>query len=172
MKLALSASECLLGEWDGAMSISDKVLSTLRGLHWEQGILTTGPSGKSLVVQSLSCVRLFATPWTAACQAPLFFTISQSLLKLMFIESVKPLQPSHPLSPPPPAFNLSQHQGLSQWVDSASGSQSIGTSASVHPMNIQGWFSLELTGLISVLSRGLSRVFSSTIVQKHWQVAS
>ena len=59
------------------MSISDKVLNTLRGLHWEQGILTTGPPGKSLVVQSLSCVRLFATPWTAARQAPLSFTVSQ-----------------------------------------------------------------------------------------------
>ena len=72
------------------MSITDKVLNTLRGLHWEQGIVTTGPLGKSLVVQSLSCVCLFTTPWTAARQASLFFTISQSLLKLMFIELVKP----------------------------------------------------------------------------------
>ena len=49
------------------------------------------------------------------------------------------------------------------------GGQSIGasTSASVLPMNIQGWFPLGLTGLISLLSKGLSRVFSSTIVQKH-----
>ena len=44
----------------------------------------------SLVVQSLSCVRLFVTPWTAACQASLSFTISQSLLKHMCIESVMP----------------------------------------------------------------------------------
>ena len=43
-----------------------------------------------LVVQSLSCVLLFATPWTAACQASLSFTASQSLLKLMSIESVMP----------------------------------------------------------------------------------
>ena len=42
------------------------------------------------VVQSLSCVQLFATPWTAACQASLCFTISQSLLKLLSIESVMP----------------------------------------------------------------------------------
>ena len=53
-----------------------------------------------VVVQSLSCVRLFVTPWTAACQASLSFTISQSLLKLMSIESVMP--PNHPLSPPSP----------------------------------------------------------------------
>ena len=54
----------------------------------------------SVVVQSLSCVRLFVTPWTAACQASLSFTISQSLLKLMSIESVMPsnsLNLCHPL---------------------------------------------------------------------------
>ena len=49
----------------------------------------------------------------------------------------------------------------------ASGDQSIGASASVLPVNIQGWFPLGLTGLISLLSKGLSRVFSSTTVQKH-----
>ena len=49
----------------------------------------------------------------------------------------------------------------------ASGVQSIGASASVIPMNIQGWFPLELTGLISLLSKGLSRVFSSTTVERH-----
>ena len=55
-----------------------------------------------------------ATPWTAAHQTSLSFTISQSLLKLMSIESVSDaIQPSHPLSSPsPPALNLSQHQGL------------------------------------------------------------
>ena len=68
----------------------------------------------TIVVQSLSHVQLFPTPWTAVCQASLSFTISQSLLKLMSIESV---MPSHPLSPASPsALNLSQHQGLFQWV--------------------------------------------------------
>ena len=47
------------------------------------------------------------------------------------------------------------------------GGQSIGASASVHPMNIQGWFPLEVSGLISLQSKGLSRVFSNTTVQKH-----
>ena len=63
-------------------------------------------------VQSLSCIRLFATPWTAACQASLSITNSRSLLKLMSIALVMPFKPSHPLSSPSPAFNLSQHQGL------------------------------------------------------------
>ena len=63
-------------------------------------------------VQSLSRVRLFANTWTAARQAFLSFTISQSLFKLMSIDG-DAIQPSHPLSSPsPPAFNLSQHQDL------------------------------------------------------------
>ena len=72
------------------------------------------------------------------------------------------IQPSHPLSSPsPPAFNLSQHQAKSFPVSqlTASGGQRIGASASVLPMNIQGWFPLELIGLISLQSKGLSRVF-------------
>jgi len=77
------------------------------------------------------------------------------------------IQPSHPVSSPsPPALNLSQHQGLFQWV--ASGGQSIRASASVLPMNIQGWFPLGLTGLISLLSGGLSGVFSSTSPWVAW----
>ena len=80
------------------------------------------------------------------------------------------IQPSHPLSPSsPPAFNLSQHQGLFQCQLFPSGGLSIGASpsASVLPMNIQGWFPLGSTGLISLLSKELSRVFSSTTVWKH-----
>ena len=75
------------------------------------------------------------------------------------------IQPSHPLSSPsPPAFNLSQHQGLFQWVSFLSGGQSIGASASasVPLMNIQDWFPSGLTGLISLQSTGLSRVFYNT----------
>ena len=77
-------------------------------------------------------------------------------------------QPSYPLLPPSHALNLPQHQGLFHWVFTLC-SQSIkaSDSASVHPVIIQGWFPLGLTGLISLLSKGLSRVFSSTIVQKH-----
>ena len=82
------------------------------------------------------------------------------------------IQTSHPLSSPfPPAPNPSQHQSLFQWVKwvFASGGQSIGVSAlvSVLPMNTQDWSSLEWTGWISLQSKGLSRVFSNTTVQKH-----
>ena len=52
----------------------------------------------------------------------------------------------------------------------ASGGQIIGASASVLPMNIQGWFTLGVTGLISWLSKGLSRVFSSITIQKHIKI--
>ena len=77
-------------------------------------------------------------------------------------------QPSPPLlTPSPPDLNLSQHQGIFHLF--ASGGQSIGASASlsVFPMNIHGWFPLGFPGLISFLLKGLSRVFSSTTVQKH-----
>ena len=81
------------------------------------------------------------------------------------------IQPSHLLSSPsPPAFNLSQHQGLFKWVSSSqTGGQSIRVSAStsVLPMNTQDWSPLRWTGCISLQSKGLSRVFSNTTVQKH-----
>ena len=81
------------------------------------------------------------------------------------------IQPPHPLSSPsPPAFNLSQYQGLFQGVSSSHQVASgigVSASASVLPMNIQDWFPLGLTGLISLQSKGLSRVFSNTTVQKH-----
>ena len=80
------------------------------------------------------------------------------------------IPPSHNLSPPSPALNLSQYHDLFQWIGSASGGQSIGASASVLPMSYQGWFSLGLTGLISLLSNGLSRVFFSTTDGKHWNL--
>ena len=81
------------------------------------------------------------------------------------------IQPSHPLSSPsPPAFNLSQNQGLFQWAGSLHQvAISIGASASasVLPKNIRGWFPLGLTGLISLQPKELSRVFSNTTVEKH-----
>ena len=69
--------------------------------------------------QSLSLVRLFVTPWTSAGHASLSITSSWSWLKLMSIQPVMPSN-SHPLSSSPSsAFNLSQHQGLVQWVSSS-----------------------------------------------------
>ena len=103
-------------------------------------------------VQSLSHVPLFATPWTAARQASLSITNSQSLLKLKSIESVMPsshLILCHPLPSCLQSFPASGSFPMSQF---ASGGQSIrvsaSASASVLPMNIQGWFPLGLTGLI------------------------
>ena len=118
-------------------------------------------------VQSLSRVRLFATPWTAARQASLSITNSQSLLKLVSIESVMPSNHCPLWSSFPPAFNLSHRQGIFQLVHFfASGGQSIGVSASasVLPMNMQDWFPLGWTGWSSLQSKGLSRVFSNTTV--------
>ena len=69
------------------------------------------------------------------------------------------IQPSHPLSSPfPPALNLSQHQGLFQWVGS---SHQVAKVLEFHlPMTLQGWFPLGLTGLIAWQSKRLSRVYS------------
>ena len=80
------------------------------------------------------------------------------------------IQTSHPLSPSsPPAFNLCQHRVFSNKSAVHIGGQSIeaSASASVLPMNIQDWFPLGLTCLISFQSKGLSWVFSNTTVQKH-----
>ena len=117
-------------------------------------------------VQSLSHVWLFVTLWTEAHQASLFFTISQSLLKFMSIESMMPsnhLIFCHPLLLQASIFPIIRV------YSNESGGQSTGNSvsASVFPMNIQGQFLLGLTDLISLQSRGLLRVFSNTTVQKH-----
>ena len=121
-------------------------------------------------VQSLSRIRLFATPWTAARQASLSITNSWSLLKLMSNESVMPsihLILCRPLLLLPSVFPSIRVFSMSQFF--ASGGQSIGVSASasVLPMNIQDWFPLGWTGFISLKPKRLSRVFSNTTVQKH-----
>ena len=117
-----------------------------------------------------SQVWLFVTPWTAAHQASLSFTISHNLLKFMSTESVMlsvHLILHHTLLHLPSISPGSGSFPMSRLFPSDG--QIIGASALtlVPPMNIQGWFPLGLTGLISWLSKGLSRVFSSTIVQKH-----
>ena len=95
-------------------------------------------------IQSLSCVWHFATPCTAACQASLSITNSQSLTQTHVHWVSDAIQPSHPLSSPsPPTFNLSQHKGLFKWVNY---SHQFSESTSVLPMNIQDWFPLGCTG--------------------------
>ena len=123
-----------------------------------------------VVVQSLSRVQLFETCWTAARQTSLSFTISRSLLKFMSTESVMPsnhLILCHPLLLLPSIFPNIRVILMSQLF--ASSGQSIGASASasVLLMNIQDWFPLGLTRLISLQAKGPSRVFSNTTVQKH-----
>ena len=116
-------------------------------------------------VQLLSHVQLFATLWTAALQASLIITDSQSLPKLMSIGLVMPSNHLTLCSPlllmPSGSFPTSQFF--------ASGGQSIGVSASasVLPVNIQDWFPLGWAGWITLKSKGLSRLFSNTTVQKH-----
>ena len=120
-------------------------------------------------VQLLSQVRLFATPYTAACQASLSVTNSWRLLKLMSIDqwyhptissSAVPFSACLQSCPASGSFQMSQLF--------VSGGQSIGVSASasVHPMNTQDWSPLGWIW-ISSQSKGLSRVFSNTTPQKH-----
>ena len=108
------------------------------------------------------------TSWIAACQASLSFTISQSLLKIMSNDLVMPCnQPSSVVSfsSCPQSFQALGSFTMSQLF--ASSGQSIGTSASFLPMIIQDLFPLEMAGLISLFSIGLSGVFFSTTSQKH-----
>ena len=128
---------------------------------WQRGIQFSS-------VQSLSHVRHFVTPWTAACQASLSITSSQSLFKLMSIESMmasisSSVVPFSHLQ----SFPASGSFQMSRFF--ASGGQSIGVSASasVFPMNIQDWSPLGWTSWISLQSNGLSRIFSNTTAHKH-----
>ena len=122
-----------------------------------------------VVVQFLSRVWLFVTPWTVGRQAPLSSTISRSLLKLIPLNwwCHPTISSTVSSSYCPQSYPASGSFPVS-WLF-ASGGQSIraSASASVLPVNIQGWFSLGLSGFISLQSKGFSRVFSSTSVQKH-----
>ena len=127
-------------------------------------------SWKLVDVQSLSHVWLFGTPWTAVPKAALSFFISWNLLKLMSTESMMP--PYHiilccPLLLIPSIFPSNRVFSNGQLI--ISGGQSIGASASVSvlPMNTQNWFPLGLTGLTSLLFKGLSRIFSKTTIWKY-----
>ena len=138
-----------------------------RGAWWA---VVHGVARESDIVQLLSHVWLFVTPRTAACQPSLSITNYQSLLKLMSIKSVMPF--NHlilccPLLLLPSIFPSIRYFPVSQL--SATGGQNIGASvlASVLPMNIQDWFPSGWTGWISLQSKGLSRIFSNTTVQKN-----
>ena len=124
----------------------------------------------TVTVQSLSRVRLFATPWIAARQASLSITISRSSLRLMSIKSVmlsSHLILSRPLLlllPIPPSIRVFSNEStlLMRCPKYWSFSFSI-----IPSKEIPGWSPSEWTGWISLQSKGLSRVFSNTTVQKH-----
>ena len=120
--------------------------------------------------QSLSCVRLFATPWIVARQAFLSITNSRSSLRLTCIESVMPSSHiilCHPLlllPPIPPSIRVFSNESTlgmrwpKYWVSAL---------ASFLPKNTQDWSPLEWTGWISLQSKGLSRVFSNITVFRY-----
>ena len=127
----------------------------------------TGKSIGVVTLQPLSCVWLFAIPWTAVHQAPLSFTISQSLLKLMPIESVMPsnhLIPCRPLLLLPSIFpsirvfsNVLAHH--IRWPKYWS------FSFNISPSNqYSGLISFRILWFVSLLSKGLLRVFSTATV--------
>ena len=135
-------------------------------LDFSEPASSAGSSVVVVVVQLPNHVRLFITPWTVARQASLSLTISRSLPKFMSIES---MMPSNHLILCHPLLLLILIFPSIRVFSNGSGDQTIGASAStsVFPKSIQDWLPLRLTCLISLLSKGLSRVFSSTTVQKH-----
>ena len=141
-------------------------LSSMNHSHFHVSVLLVP---RFFAVYLLSHAWLFGTPWTAARQASLFFTISWSLLKLMSIELV---MPSNYLILCHPFFCLQSFLASGclpvSWLFASDG-QTFGASALASDllMNIQSWFPLRLTGLISLQSKRLSRVFSSTTIGKH-----
>ena len=121
-------------------------------------------------VQPLSPVQLFATQWIAARQASLSITNSQSSHRLISIELVMhPAISSYIIhfSSCPQSLPASESFPMSQLFAWSGQSIRVSALASVLPMNTQDWSPLGWTGWISLQSKGLSRVFSNTTVQKH-----
>ena len=131
--------------------------------------MTIFPSHSYCCSVAQSCPTLY-DPMDAAGKTSLPFTISRSLLRFMSIESVMPsnhLIFCRPFSSCPQSFPVSESFQMSQLFTSGGQSIGVSASASVLPVNIQDLFPLRFTGWISLQSKGLSRVFSNTIVQKH-----
>ena len=127
-------------------------------------------NSKDSVQFSRSVVSDSATPWIAACRASLSITNSRSSLRLSPLSQwCHPAISSSviPFSSCPQSLSASESFPMSQLF--AWGGQSTGASASASfpPKKSQGWSPSEWTGWISLQSKGLSRVFSNTTVQKH-----
>ena len=130
--------------------------------------MVTGRSER-IVVQSLSRVRLFVTPWTAAYQASLSFTISQSLLRFMSIESVMPSNHLFLCHPPLllPSIFPNIRVFSSELALGIRGPKDWNFSFSISPPSeYSGLISFRIHGSI-LQSKGLSRIFSSSTIQKH-----
>ena len=145
-------------------------VSVMNDLKGSEGMQKQRKSNQETVVQLLSCVWLFATPWSAARQAPLFSTIPQSLLKFMSIDSEflsDHLILCHPLLLLPsifPSIRVFSNESAFpiKWPNYWS------VSFSVSPSNeYLGLISFGLTDSISLLYKEFSEVFSSTTVSKH-----
>ena len=112
-----------------------------------------------LVVQSLKSCSALWSPWTIAHEAPLSYIISQNMLKFMSIESVVLSNHLNPCYLLLVCLQFSPVSGLFQLVSSLHQVAKV--------LELYSWFPLELTGLISLQSKGLSRTSSNTKVQKH-----
>ena len=137
--------------------------------NWDYHCSLSWEFSRRLIAIKVSLVQLLSHVWLCDpmdCSTP-GFPVHHQLPELAqsHVHGVgDAIQPSHPLSfPSPPALSLSQHQSLFKRV--SSGGQC--TRASVSALPILDWFPLEVTGLISLWSKGLSRVFFSSAVQKH-----
>ena len=133
----------------------------IRGTSWKKMTAFS-------LVQLLSHVQLFVTPWTAAHQASLYITG-------VYSDSCPLRQWCHPTISPSvvalssglQSFPASGSFQMSQFFTTGGQSFGVSASASVLPKNTQEWSPSEWTGWISLQSKGLSRVFSNTTVQKH-----
>ena len=152
--------------WKYLFQFCEKHVGSLIGISLNPQIVWVQFSS----VQSLSHVQLFMIPWTAACHASLSFTNSWScsnscpsnLWCYPTISSSVVSISSHPQS-----FPASESFPMSQFFASSGQSIRVSASGSVFPINIQDWFPLGLTDFISLLSKGLSKVFSGTTIKKH-----
>ena len=156
--------------WKGSQKLTISLLTQYPETQETHGKLSPNNSAQFSSVQLLSHVRLFAAPWLQHTRPPCPSPTPGACLNSgplsqwcypTISSSVVPFSSHLQSFPESGSFPMSQ---FFTW-----GGQSIGvsTSASVLPMNIQDWFPLGWTGWISLLSKGLSRVFSNTTVQKH-----
>ena len=146
-------SQGLLNKWNTCTCISGS-------WHWSHIRITCSVQFSHSVMSNSLWPTLVSNSWTAVRQASL-----STQTHVHWVSNA--IQPSHLLSSPStPALNLSQDQGLFQWISSLHQVAKV-LAFQLQHHSIQDWFLLWLTGLISLQSRGLSRVFTNTTVQKH-----